>query len=401
MSLPSLPSLLLGVALVAGGHILAQSSTQVDPNMLLWKKGIEYRTEVSADIGLTNTSIKVNLTDRSAAGFQPRSFFYEGSMAYNTSLLNASGFNGSAARLYQRCGIGKIETNPLTLKVESGVWEIWAQRFGAGLPEEWDKHVEVVERDAEVFGGSTITVTQKPGSPNLLGGGALEGAFQSMGTLSGKSFLLEWNNPKSISKTALKVVPAELRDKRLVRMGGSVSTLVEDVIRRESKLLYEALLGFDSSRKHDDQWVVQGETLDAMVHASVKGKFKGSVVVRAERITDTSPTPKVGPVNGLKLKFISSGIVNGRTQRSNLTFVVDTVVNDEHTTQLNPDGGGFSGEMWLDTENQCLRHGKLEVVDARYDGFLPRIGDLNAKIKLTGDFNFNLIYQQSITATAP
>ncbi|WP_395739852.1 hypothetical protein [Prosthecobacter sp.] len=379
----------------------AQSSLNLDSNMLLWKKNFAYRTEVKADISLTNTKIEVNMTDRSAAGHQPRSFHYQGAMVYNTELEKQANYNGSARRYYQLCDIMKSETNPLELKVEAGFWEVWAQRLWYDLPAEWQPHVEVKERNAEVFGGSYIIVRQKTGSPDLLGGGALELAFQSMGALSKQWFLLEWTRPNSMRNAAVKVSPAELRDKRVVATGAHASTMVNDVIKRESKLLYEAMLGFQGERKEGDQWVVEGETLDAMVHPTVKGSFRGSAIVRAEVVRNQSPVRTVEEINGFRLRFIPRGIVDGRSLVTDLRFEVETVDGGTHSTKLTPEDGRFSGEIWLDAENQSVRYGELRVDGSKYNGCLPRIGDLNAKIRLDADFHFNLSYTQSISPTEP
>ncbi len=384
-----------------GGELFAQTAMQLNSSMLLWKKNFDYRTEVKADISLTNTKINVKLSDRSATGGQERSFHYQGAMAYNTRLVKDSTHNGSAGRYYQLCDIMKSETHPLELKVESGFWEVWAQRLWSDLPAEWQPHVEVKERNAEVFGGSYIIVRQKPGSPDLLGGGALELAFQSMGALSRKWFLLEWTRPNAVKNAAVRVSPAESRDGRLVATGGQADNMIKDVIGRESKLLYEAMLGFQGERKDGDQWIVDGETLDAMVHPTVKGSFRGSVVVKAELVKDESPVRTVDQINGFKLKFIPRGTVDGRSHVTDLRFVVETVDGGNHETKLTPEDGRFSGEIWLDAENQSVRYGELRVDGAKYDGFLPRIGDLNAKINLDADFRFNLSYTQSITASEP
>lgn len=398
MSHPSAKPFFLTIGLIVlavGSSLPAQTAMDVDRNMLLWKKGFDYRTQVSANIELSNTTIKVNLTDRSAAGYQPRSFLYEGAMAYTTRLIRDYEDNGSASRYYQRCQVIKSENEPLSLKVDSSFLEVWAQRLGLGdLPPEWEPHVEVTERNAEMFGGSYIVVTQKKGSPNLLGGGALEMAFQSMGELSQQQFLLTWGNLQAFQKGGLKVSPARVQDGKLVSTRGGVSPVVKDVIGRESRLLYEALLGFNGLRHKGDEWEVDGQTLDAMVHPTVSGGFQGKAMVRADAITNESPGPLVGLMNGLKLHFIPSS----KAGQSNLRFVVNTVDNGTHETRLNPGDGGFVGEIWLDTDNQCVRYGKLTVSGARYDGFLPRIGDLNAKINLTADFYFKMVYQQSIAA---
>lgn len=221
------------------GGLRAGTEVNVDRNMLLWKKGFKYRTQVNADISLTNTKIEVDVEERKAEGEQNRSFLYKGTMAYNTEIAKASEYNGSAMRYYENCSVTKSESVPVELKVDSSVLEIWMARAtelvgGGSLPEEWQPHMDVVERNAEVGGGSYIVVRQKPGSPNLLGGQALELAFQSMGDLSRKTFLLEWTRTESIRKGRMAIHPAEIREGKLVKTGGVAGMTVQDVIGRES-----------------------------------------------------------------------------------------------------------------------------------------------------------------------
>jgi hypothetical protein len=385
---------MLGFAI---GDCVAETSVAVDKSMLLWKKNFEYYTAVTAEISLTNTNILVNLTDRTARGTQPRSFHYRGIMAYNTELGIDEDYNGSAIRYYQLCKIVKSENNPLELKVDSGMLEALYYKVFSDLPPEIAPHVEVVK--SNMFGGSYVIVRQKKDGPHdLLGGSALELAFQSMEDLSGKLFLIEWIQADDLRKAMVKVKPAEKRNGRAVALGGNVSPVVKDVVGRESKLLYEALLGLSNERRDGDQWTVDGETLDAMVHPSVQGAFRGFVVVKAEKIKGQSPDLTVDVMNGFKLKFIPSGMVDGRNYNSNLRFVLETVDGANHETQLTPEDGKFTGEIWLDTDNQSVRFGELIVNSAKYDGFLPKIGELNAKIKLKGDLNFKLKYTQAITA---
>lgn len=387
------------LALAAGACSAEETTLKVDRNMLLWKKNFKYRTMVLADISLTNSVIKVNLTDRSASGTQERSFHYHGSMAYHTELENDSTYNGSARRYYEHCYVDKSENNPLELKATAGWGEaMWLKVFD-DLPPEVAQHVDVVSTHA--WDGYLI-LRQKKGS-DVLGGGVLERAFQSMEGLKGKWFLLGWNHVDDLAKKMVLVQAAEKvsganQPISLVPTTAGVDPMVKDVLGRESKLLYEAMLGMNTERKAGDQWIVDGETLDAMVHPSVYGGFRGSLVVRAEEIKEESPDVTVDKMNGLRLKFVARGIINGRSHESNVRFVMATVDDGTHETKLTPADGTFSGEIWLDTENQCVRFGRIVVDAAKYDGFLPKIGKLNAKIKLKADLNFSLRYAQAITA---
>jgi hypothetical protein len=390
------------------GGLPAQTQLEVDQGMLLWKKGFSYRTEVTAHISLTNANIKMELGEdgkRKGTGSQSRSFHYDGAMSYHTEIDRASDVNGSARRFYEHCSVTKAESDLMELKVDASVWEVWAARMpswlGGSLPKEWLPHVELVEGNAEVAGDSYIIVRQKSGSPNLFDGGALELGFQSMGALSGEGFLIEWPVMRTVSKAMVALYPAErgtgADSGKFIKTDGSVSPMVKDVIGRESKLLYEAMLGSVESREDGDMWMVDGETLDAMVHPAVKGYFSGRAVVQAERVTNRSPDPKMGEMNGFKLKFVPRGIVDGISRETSLDFNVETVAKGTHRTKLTPEDGRFSGEIWLDTENQTVRYGELKVANTKYDGFLPKIGDLNAKFNVEADLNFKLVYIQAIT----
>lgn len=411
MKYRNLSRILFGIgslALFLPGDLPAQTQLEVNQDMLLWKKGFSYRTEVTAHISLTNAKIKMELGEdgkRKAAGSQSRSFHYDGSMAFTTEIDRASDVNGSARRFYAHCDVKKAESDLMELKVDASVWEVWAARMpswlGGSLPKEWLPHVEVVKGNAEVAGGSYIIVRQKPGSSNLLDGGALELGFQSMGALSGKGLLIEWPRLRTVGKAMVALSPAERgtgADRgKFIKTGGSVDNMVKDVIGRESKLLYEAMLGSVANREDSEVWLVDGETLDAMVHPTVKGVFRGRAVVQAERVTNRSPDPKVGEINGFKLKFVPRGSIDDINYETNLDFVVETVDGGTHRTRLIPEDGRFNGEIWLDSENQAVRYGELKVANTQYDGFLPKIGDLNAKINLEADLRFALTYIQSIT----
>jgi len=379
----------------------ADSSLEVESSMLLWKKDFVYRTQVNADISLTNTRIEVDESGRQSQGVQDRSFHYDGVLSYTTQGVKTSDYNGSAVRQYETCDMQKFESDPLLIKTEAGYWDVWKSRVGewtglGSLPKEWEDKFEVVERNAEVGGGSYIIVRQKPDSPNLLGGGALELAFQSMGTLSRKMFLLEWTAPESFPRSKLSVTPVEGKD--IVRTGGSVDVTVKDLIGRESKLLYKAMLGFNTRREGGETWVVEGEALEALIHPTVEGRFRGRGVVKAEVVNDASPLSTIPQMNGLKLKFVRSGIVDGRSITTDLRLVFGTVDGGTHETKLIPEVKGFSGEIWLDTENQAVRYGLLKVEKSQYDGYLPKVGEISAQVKLEADLDFELEYIQSITA---
>ncbi len=381
----------------------AETPVEINRNMLLWKKGFSYRTQVEASISLTKSKIEVDLPNRKASGAQDRSFSYKGNMTYETQILRASGYNGTASRYYNQCSMVKLESDPLVLKGEVLFSDVWKSRLGGwigmgSLPKEWEDKFEVVERNAEVSGGSYIIVRQKPDSPSPLGGGDLELAFQSMGALSRQWFMFEWTTPKSFGKARVRVGPAKIQKGKLVKTGGGVSNIVTDVIGRESKLLYEAMLGFDSERQDGETWVVEGEALEAMIHPTIEGRFRGRAVVKAEVIDGPLPIRTAGKMSGFKLKFVRSGIVDDKLITTDLRLVFGTVDGGTHETKLVPEDGVFTGEIWLDTENQTVRYGALSVVKAKYDGYLPKIGKLNAKVKLKADLDFELEYIQSITA---
>jgi len=392
------------LAFLPVGTLHAEMPIEVSSDLLLWKKGFEYRTEVKAEISLTNTKIEVDESGRKAKGGQDRSFYYDGAMVYDTGILTAASYNGSAYRNYGLCDVGKSEFDPLVLKADASILEVWTSRLGewvrmGALPEEWEDKFEVVERNAEVGGGSYFVVRQKSDAPNLLGGRDLELGFESLEALSGKLLLFEWNTPRSFGKSRINVTPAEKgKQGKLVKTGGSVSNLVKDVIGRESKLLYEAMLGSNSRRQDGETWMIEGETLEALIHPTVEGRFRGRAVVRAEVVDGALPVRTAGEMSGFKLKFVRSGIVDGKVSNTDLRLVFETVDGGTHETKLVPEDGVFTGEIWLDTENQTIRYGVLTVDKAKYDGYLPKIGELNARVKLRADLDFKLEYIQSITA---
>jgi hypothetical protein len=221
-----------------------------------------------------------------------------------------------------------------------------------------------------------------------------------MEALSGKWFLFEWSRPESFRRAKLTISSAQPADSgatRVKKTEDSVSTTVKNAINCESKLLYEVLLGgLEPKRKHGDIWSVDGETLGALIHSSFEGYFRGKVLVKCEVINGESPVRTIEEMNGFRLKFVQRAKVDGRTQFSNLQFVFKTTDEGEYITIFNMDDKKSNGELWLDVENQCLRYGNITVKEATYDGYLPKIGKLNAKVKLRADLNFEFTYKQNI-----
>ncbi len=400
---------LIILILFSYGTFQAEDSLEVDRKMLLWKKGLDYRTEVKAKLALTHTKIRAEIKDgnetRQAEGTVNRAFHYSGAMVYSTEVVRDTTYNGSASRLYQECDINKGETDPAVMTVDASLWEVWKSRLAGfttgGLPEEYRDKFEVVERNAEMFGKSSITVRPKSGT--LFDQDALELAFESLNALKDKYYLLEWDRLKSIEKAKLKVFSAQpTLDGQLNKTEGSVASVVTDVIRREAKLLYEAMMGSIRTRRDGDVWLVEGRDLEALIHPQLEGLFQGRVLVKAEAIRGLSPerSRTVGEMNGFKLKFIPRGMVEGRIYQSTLSFDVKTTDDSTHRTDFEIAPGKFEGEIWLDTDNQTVRYGRVVATRTRYDGYLPKIGKLNAKIDLEADLDFDFEYSLGIAASA-
>lgn len=384
------------------GELFAQTTADipVNQNFLLWKKGLTYRTEVTGCISLTDTTIRVE-EPKKGVGHQNCSFHYYGSMAYNTELDRASEYNGTAKRYYQKSQIGKLEeADPITLKLDVNIFEVWLYRL-RGLPwpsKDLSKNFDI-ESNAELFGQSYITIRQKDSSDNVLYEKTYKSISKDLNELTDRHLLFEWDRSLQIQKGKIRVsaIASNDTEKQSVEKS-SVNSIIKDVIGRETKLLYDALLGSSGNRKAGDVWLVDGSTLDALVHPSLEGScFRGKLLVQAESIINESPDQKIGKFNGLKLKFIPTGVINGRTQEADLQIILETMNQNSHTIKLVPKDG-FTGEIWLDSENQCVRYGKLKIENKSYSGYLPKVSDLNdAKINLTATLNMELTYIQSIS----
>jgi len=212
--------------------------------------------------------------------------------------------------------------------------------------------------------------------------------------------ILEWQTPGNFQKGKLRVSPAQrpAGGGNLIKSGGTTAQIVQEVIGRESKLLYEAMLG-GAIRKAGDTWEVAGEALDAMIHPSLEGSFHGSVVVQASNVLGKSPHRNIPHgMNGLKLEFRESGRIGFRNQNSDLRFDVKNTEGERHATDLMMGGSKLVGEIWLDAENQCVRYASLKSDGAKYNGFIPKIGDLNnAGVKVDAELYFSFEYVLSVS----
>ena len=287
-----------------------ENALSVDPGFLLWKEGLEYQTAVTAEFSLTNTKMIVRMDDRKDAhGWQDRSFHYQGTLVYSTWLQDAYTMNGSAGRYYGQCDISKIEATPATIRIPSSGWEVTRSRvgslFGKELPAQLRDKVEIVERQAH--GDPHITVQTLPGvEEEALGVYTLAAGFQELQDLTSQDLILEWNRMAAFEKGKLAINPA-VRDEsgsgRLSRSGGAPSVLVQEVVGRESKLLYGAMLGGGVPRRDGDVWEIPAEALEAMIHPSIKGQFHGSVVVGATVVQNESPHSSVFSSSAYSLRI--------------------------------------------------------------------------------------------------
>lgn len=381
---------------------------EVDKAFLLWKKGLIYTTQVSAMVSLENTKFTVSAGNREedGEGEQAKSLYYEGNMAYNTEAKFAERKNGKAERYYQMCDVGKFQSSKAVFTMPVSGWEaFWAKFKRPPLPEEWDEKLDKTE--TKVFGDSYIRWETKPESDHeLVDMGALGGGLQELEDLSEKHLILKWSD-ESAFKNRIEIesaipVESEIPGKvELVPDGRRVSPRVMDVIRRESNLLYEAVLGSGMNRKAGDVWAVDGEALAALIHPSLEGRFRGKVIVKAKNTLPTPPHPILpARIVGLRLIFVKQERVDGRVRESDLTFEMETVNGDLHTTSLMSAGSSIEGELWLDRENQCVRYGKIKSSGTRYKGNLPKIGVLNDSdvgVRIESDLRFEFEYIQAIS----
>lgn len=385
--------------------IFAEVSGQkvkVDQGFLLWKQGLDYRTQVHAEVSLENTKFSISFEDREddAVGTQVKSLHYEGTMVYSTNVERASKHNGSAIRRFAKSDVTKIEASTAEIKLPASRWQALLAKLKSPIPKEWSD--KLVRTETTVLGEDPhIRLESKSESDNyLVDMGILGAELQELEDLSETVFVLAWPSPTALKNAMLSVTPAELIDGKVVPVGQSVSPRVKDVLGRESKLLYEAMLGSGTDRKAGDVWEVSGEALAALIHPSMEGRFRGRAIVQAENAWNLSPHPLISSMTGLKLEFVKRGKIGGRTQDSDLTFEMRTTNGDWHTTRLMSSGGSIEGEIWLDAENQCVRYGKLTSRGTKYNGHLPKIGSLNDKdssVRIEADLKFKFEYIQSIS----
>ena len=373
---------------------------KVDQGFLLWKQGLDYRTQVRAQISLENTKFIISFEDREkdARGTQAKSLHYEGTMVYSTNVVRASAYNGSAIRRFAQSDVTKIEASAAEFIIPTSRWEAFWAQFKSRVNKEWGDNL--VRTEETVLGGDPhIRLESKPESDNyLVDMGILGAELQELKDLSGTLCILEWPHSSALKNAMLDVKTADLIDGKVVPTSRAVSPRVKDVLGRESKLLYEAMLGSGTDRVAGEVWEVSGDALAALIHPSMEGRFSGRAIVQAEDAKNVSPHLSISSMTGLKLQFVKRGEIGGIKKDSDLTFEMRTTNGNWHSTRLMSSGKSIDGEIWLDAENQCVRYGKLTSRGTKYNGHLPKIGSLNdSTVRIEADLSFMFEYIQSIS----
>jgi len=382
---------------------LAQYDTVEVPNdYLIWLEGFDYRTEIRARLTLNDVFFKGTLKrkekdkERIIEGEQATAFAFSGSMLYDTSVITPGQYSGSANRDHLVSEITKLELALTKPRVEVGasVWDKFKSWFDTGIPAEFKDDYEIFRREKSGVIVIKPKANRPPDSNNVLAtlspdfGKIQEAASEYIPAFSKKKYTLEWSSPDVVKKAKMKVTPKE---------GLNISKDVRDLIAREARLLYTSILQAET-RADGEEWLVHAEDLDAMIHSSVEGKFRGRVGVRASRI-DGKIAPGTGtPITGWKLEFIPNPVINTRTYHSDIRFVCTDNSGKSHNVQLEPIGSRFTGELWLDSEHQMVRYGRMNCDNAPYEGKMPKIATLNLELdSLTAKINFLFTYFQSVS----
>ena len=367
---------------------------KVSNNYLVWQGGVDYLTRIDALLTFNNVTFKGKHGGTPIEGNQAQAFSFDGTMRYNTELETPGKYNGSAKRRHDMCDISKASLSEPVMRIDAG----WLRKVGSwfddGIPKELEKDYEIFRREEA---NKIVIKARHPGAYNALEkllpsiGKITEIAYEYVPAFNRKEYTLSWSSPSTVEKANMNVIPKS----------GAISKDVVELVAREARFLYTNILQA-KSREDGEEWLLQAEDLDAMIHSSMKGsKFKGKVAVRASRVEGVLPEGATGePITGWKLEFVEK--MNGKniTYHSDIEFICETNDGTPHTVKLRPIGSRFKGELWLDCNYQMVRYGRLTCVNAKYEkAKMPRIANLNLELdEITADINFRFTYHQSVSA---
>ena len=379
----------------AGAGFLHADTTQIEvpkDYLLVWHAGRVYQTTLNVKMSLTDASFSGKIRGLPIEGKQERAFDYKGLMLYTTEMKKADKIDGSAWRFHNTAYLDKVPLSKPDIQVSAGAWTKFKSWFDNGIPEHLKDDFEIFRREKP----GIITVRPKPGKGNEVLEKVAPG-FKDIIEVTRKftpsftraGYTLGWTAPEDFKLAALTVK---------TQNGGGSTMAIRDLINREVRFLYTNILQ-DANRKDGDAWVVRAEDLDAMIHADMEGWFKGKVIVKAKWIEYTEKAEMgATPFTGWKLEFVKDAMTSSGYQSSEIEFCCKDVDGNSQSVKLSPVGRLFTGELWLDTNYEMIRYGRLTCTNTQYRGKMPRMKDLNNESgELDAKIYFDLTYVQAVS----
>ncbi len=376
----------------------ANADICVDKNMLLWEPGYNYSTEFVLRLKIDGVKFNATADERLVKGNIPPIAHYYGNMRFETSLCkDSSNYQGSAIRHYftseirNTYGDGDFPDIKFDIYAK-GWWDGLKIRCFDLLPE-WlggASSYEVTDsREEDGVRIITAKLSKKIVDERTK---PIEMAFQFIKALSDKTYKLSWKK-KLVNDEGKCSLNVKTSDGKAV-----ASKYLTEAIERESAMLYSAVTS-GVARKPGDVWVINGETLRAIIQPGIGAELKGIVVVKAEELVNAEQKfPGNSFVNGIKLKFISTGKVDGITRRSDLTLCFKLSKDNEGElsgeVKFDFDNYNTLGELWLDNVNKIVAYGILKTDDTSYNGRMPQLGKLVKDFECNGYMSLNLTYGQ-------
>jgi len=345
-------------------------------------------------------------------GTQDTAFAFTGDMEYETELIRG-GFLGSAKRVHNICEIDRIVLSAPKITIDAADWKkvngTWDRRLPQELRNDFDieqknnMYVVSLKKDREKMLNEAFyenpAYDKNKDAKNFYERWAKDPAFAPLVEMARQlqpalrnreEYTLRWELPEDIRKANMRIIPKNTSK--------DIGVAVKDHINSESRFLYTNILK-PENMKVGAKVRIDAEDLEAMIHPDFHGRLDGKVIAEVSRIENKRPEGHGEPITGWKLTFIKDAQISDRNLRNNLKYVYTDVGGTPRYIQLNDIGKTFTGELWLDSNYQIVRYGKMECKNTDYEGKLPKIGNLNnidlEDIKAKVSFTFT--YNQSVS----
>jgi hypothetical protein len=243
------------------GVVFQRKVDDVPKTMFLWQPNVRYETTLTLYFEAHNVSITGAASGKQISGVGDKPLIYAGMLKYATAMQKGNREQGSAFRHYERAEMRKdIGDTAVTISgfpLRERLWHIFKKYTGEGS--EYEITQSGLTKDY------IVVRPKKDEFAKMLD--ELKPMFETIPALRNRAFILSWSSDTQARNAALNIAVSDSNQEPLKTE--QPPEIVADVIRRETSLLYNAVLG-GKDRKKGDVWTLDGTILGGMIHPTLK-----------------------------------------------------------------------------------------------------------------------------------